>query len=98
MGPGPAGGRPMDQSPVSPSAGPAAPAQVRSERLVSLDAFRGFDILVMVFVNFIAGMAAIPFILRHAPATMDAYTLTDVVFPGFLFIVGVSIPLAMTKR
>jgi heparan-alpha-glucosaminide N-acetyltransferase len=68
------------------------------ERLASLDAFRGFDILTMVFVNSIAGMAAIPFILRHAPATMDAFTLTDVVFPGFLFIVGVSIPLALTKR
>ncbi len=88
----------MDQSPVPPSPAPAAPAPPRGERLVSLDAFRGFDILVMVFVNFIAGMAAVPFILRHAPATMDAYTLTDVVFPGFLFIVGVSIPLAMTKR
>jgi len=29
---------------------------------------------------------------------MDTFTLTDVVFPGFLFIVGVSIPLALTKR
>jgi heparan-alpha-glucosaminide N-acetyltransferase len=67
-------------------------------RLIALDAFRGFDILTMVFVNFIAGMAGIPFLLRHAPATMDAFTLTDVVFPGFLFIVGVSLPLALTKR
>ncbi len=88
----------MKPSPALQPGEPAAPAAVRGERLVSLDAFRGFDILVMVFVNFIAGMAAIPFILRHAPATMDAYTLTDVVFPGFLFIVGVSIPLALTKR
>lgn len=75
----------------------AVPA-ARPERLVSLDAFRGFDILTMVFVNAIAGMAGIPFILRHAPATMDAYTLTDLVFPGFLFIVGVSVPLALAKR
>lgn len=52
----------------------------------------------MVFVNYIAGMKAIPFILRHASAEMDAFTLTDVVFPGFLFIVGVSIPLALVKR
>jgi len=74
---------------------PASPAR---ERLTSLDAFRGFDILTMVFVNFIAGMPAIPFILRHAPTEMDAYTLTDLVFPGFLFIVGVSIPLALAKR
>ena len=70
----------------------------RRERLVSLDAFRGFDILTMVFVNYIAGMKAIPFFLRHAAADQDTFTLTDVVFPGFLFIVGVSIPLALTRR
>jgi heparan-alpha-glucosaminide N-acetyltransferase len=67
-------------------------------RLKSLDAFRGFDILTMVFVNYIAGMAAIPFFLRHAAADQDVFTLTDVVFPGFLFIMGVSIPLALTRR
>jgi predicted acyltransferase len=67
-------------------------------RLVCLDAFRGFDILVMVFVNYIAPMAAIPFILRHAKVEMDAYTITDVVFPGFLFVVGVAIPLSLGKR
>jgi len=80
-----------------PHPGPREPA-VSPGRLASLDAFRGFDILTMVFVNAIAGMAGIPFILRHAPATMDAYTLTDLVFPGFLFIVGVSIPLALARR
>ena len=68
------------------------------ERLTSLDAFRGFDILTMVFVNYIGGMAAIPFFLRHALADQNVFTLTDVVFPGFLFIVGVSIPLALAKR
>lgn len=71
---------------------------MKPERLASLDAFRGFDILVMTFVNYIAGMAAVPFILRHAPADMDAFTLTDVVFPGFLFILGVAIPLSLQKR
>ena len=80
------------------SAAPAAAPVPAKERLTSLDAFRGFDILTMVFVNYIAGMAAIPFILRHAAADQDVFTLTDVVFPGFLFIVGVSIPLALTKR
>ena len=67
-------------------------------RLASLDAFRGFDILVMVFVNYLAGMSGIPFFLQHAPAGMDAFTLTDVLFPGFLFIVGVAIPLSLEKR
>jgi len=77
---------------------PAPTPVAAKERLASLDAFRGFDILTMVFVNYIAGMAAIPFILRHAAADQDVFTLTDVVFPGFLFIVGVSIPLALAKR
>jgi predicted acyltransferase len=78
--------------------GTAAPKGKTASRLACLDAFRGFDILTMVFVNYLAGMAGIPFILRHAGAEMDALTLTDVVFPGFLFIVGVSIPLALAKR
>ncbi len=73
-------------------------SSAKPERLASLDAFRGFDILVMTFVNYIAGMAAVPFVLRHAPAEMDAFTLTDIVFPGFLFIVGVAIPLSLRKR
>src|SRR5512147_2223583 len=77
---------------------PATPASAGPRRLTSLDAFRGFDILTMVFVNYIAGMAAIPFFLRHAEADQNVFTLTDVVFPGFLFIVGVSIPLALAKR
>jgi heparan-alpha-glucosaminide N-acetyltransferase len=82
---------------TGPDAEKTAAPPVR-ERLASLDAFRGFDILTMVFVNFIAAMSGIPFILRHAPAAMDAFTLTDWVFPGFLFMVGVSIPLALAKR
>jgi len=80
------------------TAGSAAPKGKAAPRLACLDAFRGFDILTMVFVNYIVGMAGIPFILRHAGAEMDAFTLTDVVFPGFLFIIGVSIPLALAKR
>ena len=69
-----------------------------AERLASLDAFRGFDILAMIFVNYIAGMSGIPFILRHAAADMDTFTITDLVFPGFLFIVGVAVPLSLEKR
>ena len=86
----------MDIPVIPPAATP--PAQPRSERLACLDAFRGFDILVMIFVNYIAPMAAIPFLLRHARAEMDAYTITDVVFPGFLFIVGAAMALSVAKR
>jgi len=67
-------------------------------RLACLDAFRGLDILIMIFVNFIARMKASPAWLQHVPDGVDAYTITDLVFPGFLFIVGVAIPLALQKR
>src|SRR5659263_576090 len=36
--------------------------------------------------------------LQHAAADQDLFTLADVVFPGFLFVVGVSIPVALTRR
>lgn len=71
----------------------AAPA-----RLASLDAFRGFVILTMIFVNYCSGMSGIPWWMEHAPADMDGYSYVDVVFPGFLFIVGVAIPLSLQKR
>jgi predicted acyltransferase len=67
-------------------------------RLACLDAFRGLDILIMIFVNYIAGMKASPVWLQHVADGVDAYTITDLVFPGFLFIVGVAIPLALQKR
>jgi predicted acyltransferase len=67
-------------------------------RLACLDAFRGLDILIMIFVNYVAGMRLSPAWLQHVGNDVDGYTITDVVFPGFLFIVGVAIPLALHRR
>lgn len=67
-------------------------------RLVSLDAYRGLVIVAMTFVNYLAGVKDIPAWARHAPDAADAYTFVDLVFPAFLFIVGVAIPLALHKR
>lgn len=67
-------------------------------RLACLDAFRGLDILIMIFVNYVAGMRLSPAWLQHVGSGVDGYTITDVVFPGFLFIVGVAIPLALHRR
>lgn len=79
--------------------GPAtSPVSTKPERLACLDAFRGLDILVMIFVNYVAGMRLSPAWLQHVPNGVDGYTITDVVFPGFLFIVGAAIPLALHKR
>jgi heparan-alpha-glucosaminide N-acetyltransferase len=67
-------------------------------RLTSLDAFRGLVILTMIFVNFLSGVDHIPSWAKHMPDKLDGYTLVDLVFPGFLFIVGVAIPLAVQNR
>lgn len=80
-----------------PSAAPPPSAALPARRLLSLDAFRGFVILAMIWVNYIAGMPGIPDWLEHASAHADGFTLPDLVFPGFLFIVGIAIPLSLHK-
>ena len=67
-------------------------------RIQSIDVFRGFTIFMMVFVNDLAGVSGIPQWMKHMPADADAMTFVDVVFPAFLFIVGMSIPLAIRAR
>jgi predicted acyltransferase len=67
-------------------------------RLLSLDAFRGFVILAMIWVNYIAGMPGIPYWLEHTGPKADGITVPDLVFPAFLFIVGIAIPLALNRE
>ena len=52
----------------------------------------------MLFVNEMAGVADTPAFLRHVAPDVDGMTLTDLVFPAFLFITGMSIPLALGAR
>lgn len=66
------------------------------KRLVSLDVFRGATILGMILVNNPGTWGAIYPPLQHA--AWHGWTPTDLIFPFFLFIVGVAIPLAYTKR
>ena len=67
-------------------------------RILSVDALRGITILTMIFVNELAGVEGIPSWMEHMPADADAMTFVDVVFPAFLFIVGMSIPFAIASR
>lgn len=84
----------MLNSPVSPAATPgAAPA-----RILSIDIFRGLTILVMVFVNDAAGVKGLPWWTHHMPEGVSGMTYVDMVFSAFLFIVGISIPLALQRR
>src|SRR5258707_9172350 len=70
----------------------------RPKRVLSIDLLRGADVWLMLFVNEMAGVKAPPAFLRHMPASADGMTITDVVFPAFLFITGMAIPLALGGR
>jgi len=67
----------------------------RSARLVSLDVFRGITIAGMLLVNN-PGKGQAYAALDHAE--WNGWTPTDLVFPFFLFIVGVAIPFSMARR
>ncbi len=54
--------------------------------------------IVMVFVNDLASVKGLPWWNYHAPAKVDAMTYVDMVFPAFLFILGMAIPLATEQR
>ncbi|WP_276371251.1 heparan-alpha-glucosaminide N-acetyltransferase domain-containing protein [Chryseolinea sp. H1M3-3] len=64
-------------------------------RLTSLDAMRGFTIAAMILVNYPGSWQHIYQPLEHAE--WHGLTPTDLIFPFFLFIVGVSIALSYTK-
>jgi predicted acyltransferase len=70
--------------------------EVSANRLVSLDVFRGITIAGMVLVNNPGTWSTIYPPLQHAE--WHGWTPTDLVFPFFLFIVGVAVPLAFARR
>jgi len=65
-------------------------------RLVSLDAFRGATIAGMILVNNPGSWSYVYAPLRHAE--WNGWTPTDLIFPFFLFIVGVVMPISFGKR
>jgi predicted acyltransferase len=72
----------------APVSGPAAPG-----RLVSLDVFRGITVAGMLLVNNPGTWSAIYPPLAHAE--WHGWTPTDLIFPFFLFIVGVSMAFSL---
>ena len=77
---------------------PTADVGVVPTRMQSVDIFRGLTVLVMVFVNDVAGVKGLPWWTYHMPEGANGMTYVDMVFPAFLFIVGVSLPLAVKRR
>ena len=72
------------------------PETATQQRLISLDVFRGMTIAGMVLVNNPGTWSTIYGPLKHAE--WHGITPTDYIFPFFLFIVGVAIPIALGKR
>jgi predicted acyltransferase len=78
------------------TASPARDPIPTPQRLVSLDAFRGAVMALMIVVNNNGSEHDAYAQLRHAD--WHGWTLTDTVFPSFVWIVGVAITLSLGKR
>ena len=81
------------QEPVVATARVSAPTR---ERLVSLDVFRGLTVAGMLLVNNPGSWGAIYPPLEHAE--WHGWTPTDLIFPFFLFIVGITTQLSLNAR
>ena len=68
----------------------------RSERLLALDVFRGMTVAGMLLVNNPGTWSSIYPPLEHAP--WNGWTPTDVIFPFFLFIVGITTSISLQGR
>ena len=67
-------------------------------RIASIDIFRGLTVLVMVFVDNLDFVKGLPWWTYHMPRQANGLTYVDMVFPAFLFVMGMSIPLAVERR
>lgn len=67
-------------------------------RVASIDIVRALTMVLMIFVNDLWSLKGIPLWLGHVERGVDGIGLADVVFPAFLFIVGLSLPFAVENR
>jgi len=67
-------------------------------RIASIDIYRALTMFFMIFVNDLWSITGVPHWLEHAAADEDMLGFSDIVFPSFLFILGMSIPLAIEIR
>jgi heparan-alpha-glucosaminide N-acetyltransferase len=68
------------------------------QRILSIDILRALTMVLMIFVNDFWTLKGVPFWMEHRKPGVDGIGLSDVVFPAFLFIVGLSLPYAINNR
>jgi predicted acyltransferase len=68
------------------------------QRITSIDILRALTMILMIFVNDLWSLKHIPEWLGHVERGADGIGLADIVFPAFLFIVGLSLPYAINNR
>ncbi len=68
------------------------------QRVAAVDVFRALTMFLMLFVNDIPGLKNIPHWLAHAEIHEDMLGFSDIIFPAFLFCMGMSVPLAIQNR
>jgi predicted acyltransferase len=85
----------MEENAATSLGGAGQPAP---SRIASIDIFRGLTMAVMIFVNELAGVHGLPWWTDHAKRDWNVMTYVDMVYPFFLFIIGLAIPIAIRAR
>src|SRR5580698_7477967 len=86
------------QNTLSRSGAALATGRNAAPRVVSIDIFRGLNILMMIFVDNLGLVVGLPWWTNHMPREANGMTYVDMVFPAFLFLMGMSIPLSIRSR
>jgi predicted acyltransferase len=68
------------------------------KRIASIDILRAMTMFLMIWVNDFFTLKGVPKWLSHASSSEDYLGFSDIIFPLFLFIVGLSIPLSIEFR
>lgn len=69
-----------------------------NKRNLAIDMFRGLTMVFMVFVNDFWTVLDVPHWLEHFSTWEDGMGFSDIIYPLFLFAVGLSIPYAIDRR
>jgi heparan-alpha-glucosaminide N-acetyltransferase len=83
---------------ISDPAIPLTSLNTKKLHIASIDILRALTMILMIFVNDLWSLKDIPAWLGHVERGVDGIGLADVVFPAFLFIVGLSLPYAINNR